>query len=77
MQVQMSKALVCDVVSGVFNNRPYKQALIYEKGKLYRMSIKDDDIYDRAFDRIANYASITADMTTFDNKVKFALSNIE
>lgn len=77
MQVQMSKALVCDVVSGVFNNRPYKQALIYEMGKLYRMSIKDDDIYDRAFDRIANYASITADMTTFDNKVKFVLSNIE
>lgn len=77
MQVQMNKALVCDVVSGVFNNRPYKQALIYEKGKLYRMSIKDDDMYDLAFDRIANYASITGDMTTFDGKVKFSLSNIE
>lgn len=77
MQVQMSKALVCDVVSGAYNNHPYKQALIYEKGKLYRMSIKDDDTYDRVFDRIANYASITADMTTFDNKVKFVLSNIE
>lgn len=77
MQVQMSKALVCDVVQGTFNNHQYKQALVYEKGKLYRMSIKDDDTLDLVADRIANYASITADMTTFDNKVKFVLSNIE
>lgn len=77
MQVQMNKALVCDVVSGVFNNHPYTQALIYEKGKLYRMAIKDDVLQDLVKEKICTYACITADMTTFDNKVKFALSNIE
>lgn len=77
MQVQMSKALVCDVVQGTYNNHPYKQALIYENGKLFRMSIKNDVMLNQVADRIASYACITADMTTFDNKVKFALSNIE
>lgn len=77
MQVQMSKALVCDVVNGVYNQHPYCQALVYEKGKLYRMSIKDDMIQDKVSDKVGCYACITADMTTFDNKVKFALSNIE
>lgn len=77
MQVQMSKALVCDVVNGVYNQHPYCQALIYEKGELYRMSIKDVMIQDKVADKVGCYACISADMTTFDNKVKFVLSNIE
>lgn len=71
----IEKALVCDIKSGEYQGKPYHHLLVYSEGKL--ISIKIRDFKDNLKSFIGQYHKVTADFTTYDNKVKFSLVNIE
>lgn len=77
MTATIEKALICDVKSGTYNNVAYKKLLVYHKGRLLSLAIKDDRDLDLCLDSIALYAKIDCDMSMFDGKSKFTVSSIE
>ncbi len=77
MTATIDKALICDVKSGTYNNVAYKKLLVYDKGRLLSLAIKDDRVLDLCLDSIARYAKIDCDMSMFDGKTKFTVNYVE
>lgn len=77
MTATIEKALICDVKSGSFNNVAYNKLLVYDKGRLMSLSLKDDELIGRCKDVIGCYAKIDCDMSIFDGKSKFTVKSIE
>ncbi|HIZ11433.1 MAG TPA: hypothetical protein IAA41_04985 [Candidatus Eubacterium faecavium] len=77
MIATIDKALICDVKNGTYNNVAYKKLLVYDKGRLMSLTIKDDHIEDLCLDNISHYARIICSMSMFDGKSKFTVSSIE
>lgn len=76
MVVEIKHCLVCDVIHGVYQDKAYCSGIVYEKGTMYRLRIKDDTLSDEMEDLLASYANITCDMSTYQGKSKFTLRGI-
>lgn len=77
MTATIDKALICDVKSGSFNNVAYNKLLVYDKGRLFSISIKDDRIKKICQENISSYARVICSMSMFDGKSKLTVSSIE
>lgn len=76
MIVEIKHGLVCDVIRGVYQGKAYCSGIVYEKGTMYRLRIKDDSIADDMEDLLTSYADFTCDMSTYQGKNKFTLRGI-
>lgn len=76
MVVEIKHGLVCDVIHGVFQGKAYCSGIVYEKGTMYRLRIKDDSIANDMESLLASYADFICDMSTYQGKNKFTLRGI-
>lgn len=76
MIVEIKYGLVCDVIRGVYQGKAYCSGVVYEKGTLYRLRIKDETLANDMESLIASYADFTCVMSTYQGKNKFTLRGI-
>lgn len=67
--------LCCDVVTYEFEEKKYKQVLVYSEGNLHRFSIPNDFNIE-CTDFIGSNVSLTAEMREYNGKNKFKLVDI-
>lgn len=72
MRVTFDNCLVCDVRKTTFENKTYYSLVVYQDGKLYRISIPQDAV--KTFKEVVGQSfSLEANMSVYDGKVKFKL----
>lgn len=76
MIVEIKNALVCDVITGDFKGHHYMSGVVYDTGKMYRIKIKDDSLYDKMVDNISHYVDIVCDFSTYQGKNIFSLVSL-
>lgn len=72
MKVTFENVLVCDVDCYTFDNKPYYGVIVYQDGKIYRISIPLDKRVEFT-KQIGNKVTLTAVMRVFNGKTKFKL----
>lgn len=72
MKVTFENVLVCDVDCYTFDNKQYYGVIVYQDGKLYRISIPTDKRVEFT-KQIGNKITVSAVMKVFDGKTKFKL----
>ena len=70
MRVTFDNVLVCDVRKTTFDDKTYYSLVVYQDGKLYRISISEDAVTTFK-DVVGQSFSFEAHMSTYDGKVKF------
>lgn len=76
MVVEIKHGLVCDVIHGVYQGKAYCSGIVYEKGTMYRLRIKDEALASDMESSLASYADFVCDMSTYQGKNKFTLRGI-
>lgn len=76
MVVEIKHGLVCDVIHGVYQGKAYCSGIVYEKGIMYRLRIKDDSLANELESCLASYVDVACDMSTYQGKNKFTLRGI-
>lgn len=72
MKVTFDNCLVCDVRKTTFEDKIYFSLVVYQDGKLYRISISPDSV--KTFkEAVGQLISFDCTMSVFDGKVKFKL----
>ena len=73
MKVTFDNCLVCDVRKTTFEDKTYFSLVVYQDGKLYRISISPDAV--KTFkESVGQFISLDVNMSVFDGKAKFKLS---
>lgn len=76
MIVEIKNALVCDVIRGNYEGHPYISGVVYEKGKTYRLKIKDESIASTLESSLAEYVDCVCEFSTYHDKMKFTLKSV-
>lgn len=76
MVVEIKHGLVCDVIHGVYQGKAYCSGIVYEKGVMYRLRIKDESLANDMKSSLASYVDVSCDMSTYQGKNKFTLRGI-
>lgn len=72
MRVTFDNCLVCDVIKTTFEDKTYYSLVVYQDGKIYRVSIPQESV--KTFkDSIGILVSLDTNMSVYDGKVKFKL----
>ena len=72
MRVTFDNCLVCDVRKTTFEDKTYFSLVVYQDGKLYRVSIPQDAV--KTFkETIGQSVCLDTNMSIYDGKVKFKL----
>lgn len=70
MKVTFDNCLVCDVRKTTFEDKTYFSLVVYQDGKLFRISIKPDSV--KTFkESVGQLISFDAFMSVYDGKAKF------
>lgn len=72
MKVIFDNCLVCDVRNSIFDDKIFFSLIVYQEGKLYRISITQEAA-ENFKDAVGQLISFDADMSVFDGKAKFKL----
>lgn len=72
MKVTFENVLVCDVDCYTFENKQYYGVVVYQEGKLYRISIPVDKRVEFT-KQIGNKITLSANMRVYNGKTKFKL----
>lgn len=73
MTVNFENVLVCDVDCYTFDNKQYYGVVVYQDGKLYRISIPSDKRVEFT-KQIGTKITLTAVMKVYNGKTKFKLT---
>lgn len=72
MKVTFENVLICDVDCYTFNDKSYYGVIVYQEGKLYRISIPADKRVEFT-KQIGRKTSFSAIMKVYNGKSKFKL----
>lgn len=72
MKVTFENVLVCDVDCYTFDDKQYYGVIVYQEGKLYRISIPTDKRVEFT-QQIGKKVTLTAVMKVYNGKTKFKL----
>ena len=70
MKVSFDNCLICDVRKTTFENNSYFSVVVYQDGKLYRVSIPKEAV-NTFKEAIGQFFSLDANMSVYDGKAKF------
>lgn len=73
MKVTFENVLVCDVDCYTFENKSYYGLIVYQDGKLYRISIPSDKRVEFT-QQIGKKVTVSSIMRDFNGKTKFKLN---
>lgn len=73
MNVTFDNVLLCDVDCYTFDNNQYYFVIVYQDGKLYRISIPSDKGEEFTI-QIGQKVSLSAVMKLYNGKIKFKLN---
>ena len=70
MKVTFENVLLCDVDSYIFEHKEYISIIVYQSGRLYRISIPKS-IEDTFTDHVGRTIFVDTIMSVYDGKIKF------
>lgn len=74
MKVTFENVLICDVDCYTFDDKPYYGVIVYQEGKVYRISIPNDKRVEFT-QQIGKKVTLTTVMKVYNGKSKFKFIN--